>query len=76
MDTVIFSGRVSKSELLHERKRWYDRVVAAGRLDQFRVRDEWERWKGIARSFGYLFFGLGVILLVLIVYAMVSRLRH
>jgi cytochrome b subunit of formate dehydrogenase len=76
MDTVIFSGRVSKSELLHERKRWYDRVAAAGRLDQFRVRDEWDRWKGIARSFGYLFFGLGVILLVLIVYAMISRLRH
>lgn len=76
MDTVIFSGRVSKSELLHERRRWYDRVVAAGQLDQFRVRDEWERWKGIARSFGYLFFGVGVILLLLIAYAMISRLTH
>ena len=30
MDTVIFSGRISKTELLHERKRWYDRLVAAG----------------------------------------------
>jgi cytochrome b subunit of formate dehydrogenase len=76
MDTVIFSGRISKSELLHERKRWYERLVAAGRLDQFRVRDEWERWKGIARGFGYSFFGLGVILLLLIIYAMVSRLAH
>jgi hypothetical protein len=28
MDTVIFSGRISKTELLHERKRWYDRLVA------------------------------------------------
>ena len=26
MDTVIFSGRVSKTEMLHERKRWYDRL--------------------------------------------------
>jgi cytochrome b subunit of formate dehydrogenase len=76
MDTVIFSGRVSKSEMLHERKRWYDRLLSTGRLEQTRVRDEWERWKGIARSFGYLFFGLGVILLLLIAYAMISRLTH
>ncbi|MBK8857893.1 MAG: hypothetical protein IPN11_09510, partial [Opitutaceae bacterium] len=24
MDTVIFSGRISKTEMLHERRRWYD----------------------------------------------------
>jgi cytochrome b subunit of formate dehydrogenase len=76
MDTVIFSGRISKTEMLHERKRWYDRLVATGKLDQHRLRDEWDRWKGIARFFGYLFFGLGLMLLVLIVYAMVSRLAH
>ena len=76
MDTVIFSGRVSKSEMLHERRRWYDRLVATGRLDQFRVRDEWLRWRSIARSFGYFFFGLGLVLLALIVYAMTSRLAH
>ncbi len=76
MDTVIFSGRVSKSELLHERKRWYDRLVATGELDAYRVKDEWEAWKGIARSAGYIFFGVGLLLLVLIVYAMVSRLSH
>lgn len=76
MDTVIFSGRISKTEMLHERKRWYDRLVATGKLDQHRLRDEWDRWKGIARFFGYLFFGLGLVLLVLIIYAMVSRLAH
>jgi cytochrome b subunit of formate dehydrogenase len=76
MDTVIFSGRVSKTEMLHERRRWYDRLVAEGRLEEHRVRDEWERWKNIARSFGYVFFGMGLILLVLIIYAMVSRLAH
>ena len=76
MDTVIFSGRISRTELLHERKRWYDRLVAEGRLEEHRVKDEWERWKTIARSFGYLFFGVGVILLMLIAYAMISRLTH
>jgi cytochrome b subunit of formate dehydrogenase len=76
MDTVIFSGRISKNEMLHERRRWYDRLVAAGRLDDYRVRDEWLGWKSIARTFGYIFFGLGVILLFLIIYAMITRLTH
>ena len=76
MDTVIFSGRVSKTEMLHERRRWYDRLVAEGRLEDYRVKDEWLRWKNIARSFGYLFFGIGIFLLLLIIYAMVSRLAH
>ena len=75
MDTVIFSGRVSKTEMLHERKRWYDRSwPRAGSTNT--ASDEWERWKSIARSFGYFFFGLGVILLILIIYAMFTRLAH
>jgi cytochrome b subunit of formate dehydrogenase len=76
MDTVIFSGRVSKTEMLHERKRWYDRLVATGKLDEYRVRDEWFRWKNIAKTFGYIAFILGLVLLVLIIYAMVTRLAH
>ncbi len=76
MDTVIFSGRISKNEMLHERRRWYDRLVADNRLDQYRIKDEWFQWKNIARSFGYGFFGLGLVLLVLIIYAMASRLGH
>ena len=76
MDTVIFSGRVSKGELLHERKRWYDRLVAEGKLEGMKVKDEWEAWKGIARSAGYIFFGIGLVLLALIIYAMVSRISH
>jgi len=76
MDTVIFSGRISKTEMLHERKRWYDRLVATGRLDAHRVRDDWEGRKYIAQGFGFLFFGLGLVLLGLIVYAMASRLGH
>ncbi|MFZ4394006.1 MAG: cytochrome c3 family protein [Kiritimatiellia bacterium] len=76
MDTVIFSGRISKTEMLHERRRWYERLEASGKLDEIRVQDEWLRWKDIARTFGYLFFGTGLILLVLIVMAMTARLLH
>jgi hypothetical protein len=76
MDTVIFSGRVSQTEMMHERKRWYDRLVAAGRLGAYRVKDEWEGRKPVAKAMGFLFFGTGLALLVLIVYAMASRLGH
>ena len=76
MDTVIFSGRVSKQEMLHERRRWYDRLVKSGKLDSYRIKDEWFQWKNIAKSFGYFFFGLGLVLLALIIYAMISRLVH
>jgi len=77
MDTVIFSGRISKTEMLHERKRWYDRLVAAGRLETYRIKsDDWEGRKNIAKTMGFIFFGTGLILLGLIVYAMLSRLGH
>ncbi|HVU23859.1 MAG TPA: hypothetical protein VHE13_07010 [Opitutus sp.] len=77
MDTVIFSGRISKTEMLHERKRWYDRLLAAGRLDRYRVKsDDWEGRKNIAKTMGFIFFGTGLVLLALIVYAMISRLVH
>ncbi|MCX6952315.1 MAG: hypothetical protein NTV51_09145 [Verrucomicrobia bacterium] len=77
MDTVIFSGRISKTEMLHERKRWYDRLLAAGRLEVYRVKaDDWEGRKNIAKTMGFIFFGTGLVLLVLIVYAMASRLGH
>jgi hypothetical protein len=76
MDTVIFSGRVSQTEMLHERKRWYDRLVASGRLEDYRVKDEWEGRKKVAKAMGFFFFGTGLVLLGLIIYAMTSRLGH
>jgi cytochrome b subunit of formate dehydrogenase len=77
MDTVIFSGRISKTEMLHERRRWYDRLVAAGTLGVYRIKsDDWEGRKNISKALGFLFFGTGLILLGLIVYAMASRLGH
>ena len=76
MDTVIFSGRISKTEMLHERRRWYDRLVAENRLQDYAVKDEWEGRKKVAKAIGFIFFGTGLALLVLIIYAMLSRLGH
>ena len=58
------------------REKLIDRLVAEGRLEHHRVKDEWERWQRIARAFGYAFFSIGVVLLLLIIYAMVSHLSH
>ncbi|MFO0831705.1 MAG: hypothetical protein U0637_07655 [Phycisphaerales bacterium] len=73
IDSVIFSGRISKTEMLHERRRWYDRLVASGRLESIRVKDEWTQWRRVVHPLGFLAFGLGLVLLVLIVIAMTSR---
>jgi cytochrome b subunit of formate dehydrogenase len=74
MDTVIFSGRIARSEMLHERKRWYERLAAAGRLGDIRLRDEWAQWKRVVHPLGFLAFGIGVVLLILIFFAMGSRM--
>jgi|GEM_PF-4275347 len=63
--------------MLHERRRWYDRLLAAGKIDVYRIKaDDWEGRKNIAKAFGFIFFGTGLLLLALIVYAMISRLGH
>ncbi|RME93898.1 MAG: hypothetical protein D6766_07230 [Verrucomicrobia bacterium] len=72
MDPVIFSGRVSKEEMLHERRRWYERLEAEGRLKLEDESEEWRGWAGIARALGFLFLGVGLVLLALIVYALVN----
>ena len=74
MDSVIFSGRISEEEMLHERRRLYDRLEKADRLSAERVRDEWPRWRRIFTPIGMIAFSIGVALVVLIYWAMASRL--
>ncbi|MBK8481659.1 MAG: hypothetical protein IPL40_10850 [Proteobacteria bacterium] len=74
MDSVIFSGRITEEEMLHERKRLYDRLKASGRLEQERMGDEWQSWKRIFNPIGMLAFVIGVALIVAIYVAMARRL--
>ena len=76
MDPVIFSGRITEAEMIHERGRQYDRLKQSGRLDRERLGDEWGRWKVIFTPIGMLAFGLGVVLILAIYWAMASRLLH
>jgi predicted CXXCH cytochrome family protein len=74
MDRVMFSGRISKAELMNERGRLYERWVAEGTLDKHRAGHEWDSWKKIALPAGFMAFMFGVVLMVLIYVAMASRL--
>jgi cytochrome b subunit of formate dehydrogenase len=74
MDTIIFSGRISRAEMLHERRRWYDRLVATGKLEEIRLGDEWAQWRRVIHPLGFTAFAIGVILLMLMFYAMGFRL--
>jgi hypothetical protein len=73
-DPVIFSGRITEQEMIHERKRQYDRLLAEGRLDAERLGDEWGRWRKIFAPIGMTAFGIGVVLIVAIYWVMAKRL--
>jgi thiosulfate reductase cytochrome b subunit len=74
MDPVMFTGRVSKTALLSERRRLYERWVSEGKIEEHRAGHEWESWKKIALPAGFTAFLIGLGLMILIYYAMVSRL--
>jgi len=77
MDTVIFSGLISKTEMLQERRRWYDRLVASGKIEEHRVvHSDWVTRRTLYKTLGFVFVGIGLCLLGLMVYALLSRVFH
>lgn len=74
IDSVIFSGRISRTEMEHERGRQLKRMEDEGTINEYMVKDEWESWKKIVHPLGYLAFGIGVVLILLIYWAMFTRL--
>ncbi|MBN2288761.1 MAG: hypothetical protein JXQ83_05465 [Candidatus Glassbacteria bacterium] len=74
MDTVIFSGKISLAELKEERAGWLERLELQDRLDRLKAGDEWEGWRPIARTFGFIAFGVGLLLAGSIFVVMVLRL--
>jgi len=73
IDTVIFSGRISRTELHHERRRQLERWQKAGKLAENRVKDEWAAWRKIAVPAGVLAFLIGVTIVALIYSAIITR---
>ena len=56
--------------------RWADLIPASDRSDKNEPREGIAGFFFGVRNFGYFFFGLGVVLLGLILYAMAIRLLH
>ena len=74
MDTVIFSGKISLAELKEERAGWLERLEKQGELERLKEQDEWEGWRPIVKTFGFIAFGLGLVLAGAIFTVMIFRL--
>lgn len=74
MDTVIFSGKISRAEMEEERGEWFERLERERKLGEIKSGDEWTAWRPIAKTFGFLAFGLGIALALAIFTAMAFRL--
>ncbi len=75
MDTVVFTGRMPVAEFKRDKPDEYDRLVAAGRLDAFLV----EAYQPVVirtiRIFAWTALGIGMLLVLLIIYAMIFAYR-
>ena len=75
MDPVIFTGSVPLEELKYDKPREYERLVAAGKLDESIVPPPTPAFERAARIFGFTALGIGLTLIALIVYSMVFSYR-
>jgi cytochrome b subunit of formate dehydrogenase len=74
MDTVIFSGRVTEAEMLHERGRQVARLEIEGRLPTLELKDEWDAWRRFFQVFGTLAVFCGFALAAVIFWAMARQM--
>ncbi len=73
IDLVMFSGRVTESEMRRDRGRQYDRLSRSGQLDKLRIQDEWPSWKWLFGPLGAFAVVLGMVLAIAIFWAVI---RH
>lgn len=73
MDTVIFTGHVEIDEYKADRPREYEELEQAGKLDTVVVNREISKpWIKFVKACGYVFLSLGIILVILIIYSMLT----
>jgi cytochrome b subunit of formate dehydrogenase len=78
MDPVIFTGRVSLEELKHDKPAEYEELMASGTIAEIEERlvDAFpKRLEKAFKTFGFIALGIGLTLIVLIVYAMLFGYR-
>lgn len=75
MDTVIFTGRVGVEELKMDKPGEYERLLASGELDKTLVDQLPADVVRRMRLFGWIALSIGIIVVILIIYAMLSTYR-
>ena len=75
MDPVIFTGRVSLEELKHDKPAEYEALVASGELEKYIVEPFPRRLERTFKTLGFTALGIGLTLIVLIVYSMLFGYR-
>ncbi len=76
MDVSIYTGLISKEEMEEERPEQYDRLKAAGALEQSFVKPSPKWWIISAYAWGIFAFLLGLWMLVLIILGFVTGGPH
>ena len=72
MDTVIFTGRVTREELRHERPAEYERLVRSGRIEEIAVPAARPRLRHAGYVVGTIAVALGLLMVTLTVYALLT----
>ncbi len=75
MDPVIFTGRVPIAELKYDKPAEYEELVRRGALERNLVDPFPKPAERVAKTFGFIMLGIGLTLIVLIVYAMLFGYR-
>jgi cytochrome b subunit of formate dehydrogenase len=74
LDTVMFTGAVSLEELKREHAVQYERLMASGELESYRVRAPSPGMARGSRILGFTLIAIGLILLTLVVTGFVTHL--
>ena len=69
MDTVIFTGRMTLSELKEDKPRLYEQLVASGELEKHLREPATPRFIAWVKFFGFVALGVGFTLVALIIYS-------
>ena len=75
LDYVIFTGRITEEELMHERPLEYQRLVETGKLDSLRTTPPTRTTLIWSRIVGFTAYGIGLVMIILIVYSALREIH-
>jgi cytochrome b subunit of formate dehydrogenase len=75
IDPVVFTGRMTLRELKHDKPRWYAELVARDELERYLGAPASALFTRVAKLFGYTALLVGLMLVLLIIYAMLFAYR-